>query len=131
MKGRSRPSDIAAPETDRSPDSPSASVTARTRRITHVQRCRRCVATENHPQGELCVALVVHKSQGMTCDVTLVLGDDTLHAEAGYTAMTRGRIRNHLYTVADDASDPLASVRRALARSTAKTTAHEHLGIAR
>jgi conjugative relaxase-like TrwC/TraI family protein len=76
-------------------------------------------------------ALTVHKSQGMTCDVTLVLGDDTLHAEAGYTAMTRGRLRNHLYAVADDAGDPLASVRRALARSTAKTTAHDHLGIAR
>jgi ATP-dependent exoDNAse (exonuclease V) alpha subunit len=41
-------------------------------------------------------ALTVHKSQGLTCDVTLVLGDDTLHAEAGYTAMTRGRIRNHI-----------------------------------
>ena len=27
----------------------------------------------------------------MTCDVALVLGDDTLHAEAGYTAMTRAR----------------------------------------
>ena len=33
-------------------------------------------------------ALTVHKSQGMTRDVARVLGDDTLHAEAGYTAMT-------------------------------------------
>ncbi len=74
-------------------------------------------------------ALTIHKSQGMTCDVTLVLGDDTLHAEAGYTAMSRGRFRNHLYTVAaDDSGDPLAAVRRALARSTAKTMAHEVAG---
>lgn len=74
-------------------------------------------------------ALTIHKSQGMTCDVALVLGDDTLHAEAGYTAMTRGRLRNHLYAVAaDDAGDPLAAVRRALARSTAKAMAHEVAG---
>lgn len=74
-------------------------------------------------------ALTVHKSQGMTCDIALVLGDDTLHAEAGYTAMTRGRLRNHLYAVrAGDRDDPLADVRRALARSTAKTMAHEVAG---
>jgi ATP-dependent exoDNAse (exonuclease V) alpha subunit len=73
--------------------------------------------------------VAVHKSQGMTCDVALVLGDDTLHAEAGYTAMTRGRFRNHLYAVAaDDPGDALAAVRRALARSTAKTMAHEVAG---
>ena len=75
-------------------------------------------------------ALTIHKSQGMTCDVALVLGDDTLHAEAGYTAMTRARTRNHLYTVAaSEIGDPLADVRRALERSTAKTTAHDHVSI--
>ena len=74
-------------------------------------------------------ALTVHKSQGMTCDVALVLGDDTLHAEAGYTAMTRGRLRNHLYAVAAEGpDDPLSRVRRALAQSTAKTMAHEVAG---
>ena len=75
-------------------------------------------------------ALTIHKSQGMTCDVALVLGDDTLHAEAGYTAMTRARTRNHLYTVAaSEIGEPLADVRRALERSTAKTTAHDHVSI--
>lgn len=77
-------------------------------------------------------ALTVHKSQGMTCDVALVLGDDTLHAEAGYTAMTRARARNHLYAVAaGELGDPLADVRRALERSTAKTMAHDHVPAAR
>ena len=77
-------------------------------------------------------ALTVHKSQGMTCDVALVLGDDTLHAEAGYTAMTRARTRSHLYTVAaGESGDPLADVRRALERTTAKSMAHDHIPVAR
>ncbi|MBV8960137.1 MAG: relaxase domain-containing protein, partial [Actinobacteria bacterium] len=77
-------------------------------------------------------ALTIHKSQGMTCDVALVLGDDGLHAEAGYTAMTRGRAINRLYAVtADDHSDLVADLRRSLERSTAKTAAIEYLDIAR
>lgn len=36
--------------------------------------------------------MTVHKAQGMTCDVSLVLGDDSLYAEAGYTSINRGRI---------------------------------------
>jgi len=68
----------------------------------------------------------------MTCNVALVLGDDTLHAEAGYTAITRGRLRNHLYAVtAPEADDPLASLRRGLERSSAKKTALEHAGLQR
>lgn len=58
-------------------------------------------------------ALTVHKSQVMTCDVALVLADDTLYAEAGYTAMTRGRVRNHLYAVtAPGCEQPLAELSR-------------------
>ena len=44
-------------------------------------------------------ARTVHKTQGLTCDVALLLGDDTLYAELGYTGLTRGTVRNHLYTV--------------------------------
>lgn len=77
-------------------------------------------------QLTLAYATTVHKAQGMTCDVSLVLGDDSLYAEAGYTSLTRGRLRNHVYAVAapdpDEAGLPL---RRALARSAAKQTAHE------
>jgi len=52
---------------------------------------------------------------------TLVLGDDSLHVEAGYASMTRGRMRNHIDAVsAPDPNDPTVELRRALARSTAK-----------
>jgi len=74
-------------------------------------------------------AMTVHKAQGMTCDVSLVLGDDSLYAEAGYTSITRGRLRNHVYVVAShEPDDPVADIRRALGRSAAKQTAIEQKG---
>jgi conjugative relaxase-like TrwC/TraI family protein len=76
-------------------------------------------------------ALTVHKAQGLTCDVALLLGDDTLFAEAGYTGITRGRQRNQLYVVRSEDGDGLDPLRHALARSGAKQTAIEQLGIAR
>jgi len=73
-------------------------------------------------------ARTVHKTQGLTCDVGLLLGDDGLYAELGYTGLTRGREENHLYTVVgtpglDDEVDPLADIVKALDRSLAKTAA--------
>jgi ATP-dependent exoDNAse (exonuclease V) alpha subunit len=47
-------------------------------------------------------AMTIHKAQGLTCDVALVLGDDHLYREAGYTALSRGRLENHLYVDVDD-----------------------------
>lgn len=78
-------------------------------------------------------AMTVHKSQGMTCEVALVLGDDALHREAGYTSITRGRDRNHVYAVAaqEPAARPTEDLRRALAVSTAKQTAHDRGGLGR
>jgi len=76
-------------------------------------------------------ASTVHKSQGLTCDVALLLGDDTLFAEAGYTGITRGRDRNQLYVVRGDDGDHLDSVRRALERSGAKQAAIEQLELGR
>lgn len=78
-------------------------------------------------------AMTVHKAQGHTCDVALVLGDDHLYREAGYTALTRGRYANHLY-VADEEADIEAHappeldesttlIGRALARSEQQTLA--------
>lgn len=68
--------------------------------------------------------MTIHKSQGLTCDRAFVLADEQLYAEAGYTALTRGRDENHLYVVgdesevdhhgADDSGDPIDGVRRAL-----------------
>jgi conjugative relaxase-like TrwC/TraI family protein len=50
-------------------------------------------------QGHLdhAYAMTIHKAQGLTCDVALVLADERLHREAAYTALTRGRHENHLY----------------------------------
>jgi conjugative relaxase-like TrwC/TraI family protein len=76
-------------------------------------------------------ALTVHKAQGLTCDVALLLGDDMLFAEAGYTGITRGRQRNQLYVVRGEDGDGLDPLRRALQRSAAKQTAIEQLGISR
>ena len=45
-------------------------------------------------------ALTVHKAQGATCDAALVWGE-TLGAESGYTALTRGRLRNRVFVMAE------------------------------
>jgi len=75
-------------------------------------------------------AMTIHKSQGMTCDVALVLGDDTLYREAGYTSITRGRERNHVYAVAAPEPDaPTSALHYALTRSAAKQTAHDRGGL--
>lgn len=73
-------------------------------------------------------ARTIHKNQGLTCEVGLVLADDTLFAEAGYTALTRGTKENHLYAVVgahdlDQDGHPLAHVIHALGISRAKTAA--------
>jgi conjugative relaxase-like TrwC/TraI family protein len=74
-------------------------------------------------------ARTVHKTQGLTCDVALLLGDDTLYAELGYTGLTRGRAENRLYTVVpsltpgDDGMHDLSHVIAALGVSRAKTAA--------
>ena len=45
-------------------------------------------------------ALTIHKAQGATCDVALVWGEN-LGAESGYTALTRGRLRNRVFVMAE------------------------------
>ena len=45
-------------------------------------------------------ALTVHKAQGATCDVALLWGEN-LGAESGYTALTRGRLRNRVFVMAE------------------------------
>jgi hypothetical protein len=45
-------------------------------------------------------ALTVHKAQGMTADVTLVVGSEGASREWSYTAMSRGTIATHHYEVA-------------------------------
>ena len=51
-------------------------------------------------------ARTVHKTQGSPARWRLLLGDDTLYAELGYTGLTRGSDENHLYTVVGRAERP-------------------------
>ena len=70
-------------------------------------------------------AMTAHKAQGLTCDRAYVLGTDDLYAEAGYTALSRGRYENRLYVAVDDEpevdhhgslelDDPIDGIRAAL-----------------
>ena len=73
-------------------------------------------------------ARTIHKNQGLTCEVGLLLADDTLFAEAGYTQLTRGTHENHLYAVVgahdlDQDGYPLEHVLQSLTTSRAKTAA--------
>ena len=74
-------------------------------------------------------ALTAHKAQGMTCDTAFLLGDDTLYKELGYTALSRGREANRLYTVTSRDQhgklrhNPTLDVAKALKQSRAKTAA--------
>jgi len=85
-------------------------------------------------------ATTIHKAQGATCERTLLLGDDRLYREAGYTGLSRGRGRNDLYVVVDDdrdvdteiephgtapADQPHERLVRVLLRSGAKTLASD------
>ena len=45
-------------------------------------------------------ALTVHRAQGITVDTALVFGAAALTKEAGYVALSRGRVANHLFTTA-------------------------------
>jgi ATP-dependent exoDNAse (exonuclease V) alpha subunit len=82
-------------------------------------------------------AMTIHKAQGVTVDTALVLADDSLFREAGYTALSRGRTRNQLYLVGNEleeeqaerhapergTQDAMDAFAAALARSAAKRLA--------
>lgn len=87
-------------------------------------------------------ATTIHKAQGATVDRCLVLGDDRLYRQAGYTALSRGRTANDLYLIGVDdrdahpefeldqhgnveLEDPVDRVTRSLHRDGAKGLASE------
>lgn len=86
-------------------------------------------------------ALTVFRSQGVTVDHAFLLGNDALFQEAGYTALSRGRLSNHLFAVAPDnpradiahgnevsrRQDALAGLVEALSHSHEQTMALESL----
>jgi conjugative relaxase-like TrwC/TraI family protein len=80
-------------------------------------------------------AMTIHKAQGATVDRALILADDSLTREHGYTALSRATDRNDLYLAVDDlrveerhanetVTEPTSAVRHALRRSAA-----QHLAI--
>jgi ATP-dependent exoDNAse (exonuclease V) alpha subunit len=46
-------------------------------------------------------AMTCHKAQGATVETALLYGAGALTREAGYVALSRGRVANHLYVPAD------------------------------
>jgi hypothetical protein len=50
-------------------------------------------------------ATTIHKAQGASYSHALLLGDDRLYRQAGYTGLSRGKIRNDVYLVSDDDRD--------------------------
>ena len=51
-------------------------------------------------------AITIHQAQGLTTDTALLLGGSGLYREAGYVALSRGRIHNAVHLV--DRPDRLA-----------------------
>ncbi len=83
-------------------------------------------------------AMTVHNAQGLTCDRAYVLGSAELYAEAGYTALSRRRLENHLETTIDEpdvdhhgaiTDDPLHQIHAALARSQREHLATRHAAV--
>src|SRR5581483_3313355 len=50
-------------------------------------------------------ATTIHKAQGASYSHALLLGDDRLYRQAGYTGLSRGKVRNDIYLVDDDDRD--------------------------
>lgn len=84
-------------------------------------------------------AATVHKNQGATSDYSYLLASDRLYRELGYTALSRGRVENRIWTVTDIEPDieyeeshgaeldternPIGELLRAMERSAAQQMA--------
>jgi conjugative relaxase-like TrwC/TraI family protein len=104
---------------------------------------RRAVLPRSYVESStsLGYALTVFRSQGITVDHTFGLAGDSLYQEAGYTALSRGRMSNNLYMAsaenprweighhADDLvqRDALESLVGALCQSKEQTMARDRL----
>jgi conjugative relaxase-like TrwC/TraI family protein len=54
----------------------------------------------------LAYATTIHKAQGVTVDVALLVGDENLYAQSGYVALSRGRQTNLIYTINPQPDQP-------------------------
>jgi conjugative relaxase-like TrwC/TraI family protein len=73
------------------------------RRALNVQRSdgrELVIDTQRYDAIDRGYALTVHKAQGMTADVALVMGSDGATREWAYTAMSRSTLATHYYEVA-------------------------------
>jgi len=85
-------------------------------------------------------ASTIHRAQGATVDEAFVLGSDDMVRESGYVALSRHRVKAHLYVVAGGdlseeehegpeeeqvEADPLEALTRSLGRSGAEAMAGE------
>ena len=84
--------------------------------------------------------MTVHEAQGATCDLALLWGSDDLYAEAGYTALTRGRLQNRVFVLEasgghehlpPERRDPAAQIAARLAVTTRRPAALEPPGLVR
>ncbi len=113
--------------------------------IVQLDDGRRAVLPRSYAETStsLGYALTVFRSQGITVDHTFGLAGDSLYQEAGYTALSRGRLSNTLYVASaenprweighhvDDFArrDPLEALAGALSQSREQTMARERLPI--
>jgi ATP-dependent exoDNAse (exonuclease V) alpha subunit len=67
-------------------------------------------------------AITIHQAQGLTTDTTLLLGSSGLYREAGYVALSRGRVHNAVHLV--EGPDRLAPETEPCQPRPRPTTAH-------
>lgn len=75
---------------------------------------------------ELAYATTIHRAQGMTVDKVHAIVDGAVNRVQAYVALTRGRLRNTLYTVTEAGSrvyDTLDSIRRNFGAAVSATEA--------
>ena len=87
--------------------------------------------------------LTVHKAQGATVDVSLLLVDDQSYREAAYTGLSRGRAANCVYGISEDRDaieahaialqpvDELTTLHQAVARTAAQEMASRSRALGR
>ena len=129
--------DIADAREERAHSEPSGSL------VVQLDDGRQAVLPRSYAEAStsLGYALTVFRSQGITVDHSFGLGGDSLHQEAGYTQLSRGRLSNNLYVAspenprweighhADDLAqrDALATLVGALSQNKEQTMARDRL----
>lgn len=73
---------------------------------------RLTIATTRYDAIDRGYALTVHKAQGMTADVALVMGSDGATRQWAYTAMSRGTLATHYYEVERPAERDRLGIKR-------------------